>query len=190
MSEIEQIEAELERVIAAMTDELEARRQARRERHLRSWTKGFATCGSFSGPTEDVARILDALEPLAKARFDAARQAGEHEHPDAYRFDAMVTLADVGPGESKKPQPHAVRVRVDLPALLRGRTAPGETCEILGVGPVARRRPDAPPVGHSRSNFSRRRRTPRSRRDAADAPDRRGTPRGTSSSRAGAPRLG
>ena len=34
------------------------------------------------------------------------------------------------------------RVRVDLPALLRGHAEPGETCDIPGVGPV--------PVSHAR----------------------------------------
>ena len=145
-SGMRELRAEKERVIAAATDEVEARKVARRERHLRTWTKGFATCGSFSGPTEDVAKILGALEPLAKARFDDARLAGECEHPDAYRFDAMVTLAETGGATPKKAQPHVVRVRVDLPALLRGRTEPGETCEIPGVGPV--------PVAHAREVLS------------------------------------
>ena len=36
---------------------------------------------------------------------------------------------------TKKPKP-VVRARVDLAALRRGHTEPGETCEIPGVGPV------------------------------------------------------
>jgi hypothetical protein len=135
-SGMRELRAEKERVIAAATDELEARRKARAERHLRTWTNGFATHGQFSGPTEEVAKILDALEPLARKRFDEARLTGEHEQPDAYRFDAMVELAETGSREPTKAHPHAVRVRVDLPALLRGRTEPGEVCEIPGVGPV------------------------------------------------------
>jgi len=142
-SGMRELRAERERVVvAAATDELEARRRAKAERHLRTWTQGFATHGSFSGPTEDVAKILSALEPLTKARFDEARTAGEREPHDAYRFDSLVTLAEHGTDPTLKPQPHAVRVRVDLPALLRGRTEPGETCEIPGVGPV--------PVHHAR----------------------------------------
>ncbi len=137
---------EKERVIAAATDELEARRKARAERHLRTWTDGFATRGQFSGPTEDIAQILDALEPLARKRIDEARLAGEHEQAEAYRFDAMVALAQSGAGNASKPRPQAVRVRVDLPALLRGRTEPGEICEIPGVGPV--------PVAHAEQVLS------------------------------------
>jgi len=136
-SGMRELRAEKERVIAAATDELEARRRTKAERHLRTWTNGFATHGSFSGPTEDVAKILSALEPLTKARFDEARTAGERESHDAYRFDSLVTLAEHGTGPAPKRHSHAVRVRVDLPALLRGRTEPGETCEIPGVGPVA-----------------------------------------------------
>jgi len=136
-SGMRELRAEKERVIAAATDEAEARQRARRERHLRTWTQGFATHGSFSGPTDDVAKILHALEPLAKARLDEARTAGERESRDAYRFDTLVTLAEQGAGPASSPAPQAVRVRVDLPALLRGRTEPGETCEIPGVGPVA-----------------------------------------------------
>ncbi len=135
-SGMRELRAERERVVAAACDEVEARRRARRDRHLRTWTNGFATHGQFSGPTEDVAKILDALEPLERARFEDARRSGEHEAREAYRFDAMIDLAEHGTRPTK-PLPHAVRVRVDLPALLRGRTEPGEVCEIPGVGPVA-----------------------------------------------------
>ncbi|MCJ7671840.1 MAG: HNH endonuclease [Acidimicrobiia bacterium] len=136
-SGMRELRAEKERVVAAADDEAEAHQRAKRERHLRTWTQGFATHGSFSGPTEDVAKILHALEPLANARFDEARRAGERESSDAYRFDALVGVVEQGAVPAAKSQPQAVRVRVDLPALLRGRTEPGETCEIPGVGPVA-----------------------------------------------------
>ncbi len=63
-SGMRELRAERERVIAAACDEIEARRRARRDRHLRTWTEGFATRGQFSGPTEEVAKILHALEPL------------------------------------------------------------------------------------------------------------------------------
>ncbi|MCJ7439434.1 MAG: HNH endonuclease [Acidimicrobiia bacterium] len=145
-SGMRELRAEKERVVAAATDEIEARRRAKAERHLRTWTQGLATHGVFSGPTEDVAKILTALEPLTKARFEQARVAGEREAHDAYRFDAMVTLAETGGVSGVRPAPHAVRVRVDLPALVRGRTEPGEVCEIPGVGPV--------PVAHAEEILS------------------------------------
>ena len=148
-SGMRELRAEKERVVAAATDELEAHRRAKRDRHLRTWTQGFATHGRFSGPTEDVARILAALEPLTKARFDDARTAGEREPLDAYRFDALVTAVTTatatGSGGVTASNATAC-VLVDLPSLLDGKTAPGGTCEIPGVGPV--------PVAHAREVLS------------------------------------
>ena len=137
---------EKERVIAAATDMEAAARRAHRDRHLRVWHQGAATHGSFSGPTADVADLLDALEPLTKARFDAARKAEQRESQDAYRFDALVDLARSGSGTTGARPKHVARVRVDLPALLRGRAEPGKVCEIPGVGPV--------PVSHARDVLS------------------------------------
>jgi hypothetical protein len=147
-SGMRELRAEKERVVAAVTDELEAHRRAKRERHLRTWTQGFATHGSFSGPTEDVAQILSALEPLTKARFDEARTAGERESHDAYRFDALVAaVTSTGPGtKASQAQPWAACVHVGLQPLLNGKTGPGEMCEIPGVGPV--------PVAHAREVLS------------------------------------
>jgi len=130
-SGMRELRAERERVIAAATDELEAQRRAKRDRHLRTWTKGFATHGSFSGPTEDVAQILAALEPLIKARFDA--------------FVTAVTASGAG-SASTKAQNGTACVLVDLASLLDGKTGPGGTCEIPGVGPV--------PVDHAREVLS------------------------------------
>ncbi|MFO7591270.1 MAG: hypothetical protein R6X23_10285 [Acidimicrobiia bacterium] len=142
---------EKERVVAAATDENAAARRAHRERHLRTWTKGPVTHGTFSGPNAQVADLLEALEPLTRARFDAARRAGQRESLDAYRFDALCGLAEQGSGEASdmplaRPAKHAARVRVDLTALLRGNTEPGEVCEIPGVGPVS--------VAHAREVLS------------------------------------
>lgn len=137
---------EKERVVAAATGEEAAARRAHRERHLRTWTKGCATHGTFSGPTEQVADLLDALEPLTRARFDEARRAGQPETLDAYRFDALVALGRQGGAGDARPAKHTARVRVDLTALVRGRTEPGEVCEIPGVGPV--------PVAHAREVLS------------------------------------
>jgi hypothetical protein len=147
-SGMRELRAEKERVITAAGDELEAHRRAKRDRHLRTWTEGFATHGRFSGPTEDVARILHTLEPLTKARFAQARTAGEREPQDAYRFDALVTAVTAtatGSG-SRKTQRGTACVLVDLGSLLDGKTGPGGTCEIPGVGPV--------PVAHAREVLS------------------------------------
>jgi len=133
-----------DRIVAAATDEQQAHVKAKRERHLRTWRQGMATHGTFSGPTEEVDVLLRALQPLTQARFDHAREAAEHEPPDAYRFDALIALAH-GDATPTAGTPVA-RVRVDLPALLAGQTSPGQVCEIPGVGPV--------PVDHARQVLS------------------------------------
>jgi hypothetical protein len=133
-----------DRVIAAATDETEAHATARRERHLRTWRRGLATHGSFSGPTEEVAELVRALEPLAKSRFDTARKAGERVAYEARMFDALIDLAKAGrgaAGSNDEPATTAdqpvTRIRVDLGRLLdHDPHCPGEVCEIPGVGPV------------------------------------------------------
>ncbi|MFO7589408.1 MAG: HNH endonuclease signature motif containing protein [Acidimicrobiia bacterium] len=140
------LRAEKERVVAAATDEEAAARRARRDRHLRVWNQGAATHGSFSGPTAAVADLLEALEPLTRRRFEEARSAERRESQEAYRFDALCDLARSGREPAGARPKHVARVRVDLPALLRGHTEPGETCEIPGVGPV--------PVSHAREVLS------------------------------------
>lgn len=86
------------------------------------------------------------LEPFERARFDAARESGKRERPEAYAFDALVDLSEaavtgVAPGTdesdaktSNSPRVELV-VHVDHTALVRGHTEAGETCEIAGVGP-------------------------------------------------------
>ena len=159
---LRELRAEKERVITAVSDETAERNRARRERHLRTWVDGFATRGSFSGPTEQVAEILDALRPLEREAFDKARRPGEHEPAAAYRFDALVALtrgahhaqADPGgdaptvvPQPGKRSRRDGVRIRVGLDRLLGREATPGEAmCEIPGVGPV--------PVAHAREVLS------------------------------------
>jgi hypothetical protein len=147
-SGMRELRNERERVIAGAADEVEARRRAKRDRHLRTFTEGFATRGTFSGPTEEVAKLLGALEPLEQTRFETARRSGEHEAREAYRFDALIDLAESGANGTK---PKTVSnptgtVIVGLGSLLDGKVRPGETCEIPGVGPV--------PVAHARDVLS------------------------------------
>jgi len=130
-----------DRVIAGATDEAAARSQAVRERHMRTWRKGAATCASISGPSEDMKILLDAMEPLEKEVFARARENKQRESSDAYSFDALIELArralDGTPTAAGTRARSVVRARVDLGALRRGHTETGEICEIPGVGPVA-----------------------------------------------------
>jgi len=147
--EMRTLRTETGRVVAAATDEAEGHARAHRNRHLRTWTRGFATDGAVSGPTEEMDVLLSALGPLAKDAFDAARKAGGRDSRDAYLFDALIALARkalAGTTSSNAPVLPTGRVRVDLTALLAGKTSAGEVCEIPGVGPV--------PVAHARKVLS------------------------------------
>ena len=66
--------------------------------------------------------------------------AGRREHPDALTHDALLEALRA-PGTEQQPQRRAaaakVLVRVDLDTLLRGTPIAGETCEVVGYGPVA-----------------------------------------------------
>ncbi|MEX0665236.1 MAG: hypothetical protein WD598_10785 [Acidimicrobiia bacterium] len=138
-----ELRATKERVVVAASDEHRLRKIAHDERHLSTWTQGMATHGSFSGPTEHVADLLAALEPLTRVRFEAARTSDQRESQAAYRFDALIALASgTAPEASPKRSEPVVRVNVGLQSLLDGCTLSGEVCEIPGVGPV--------PVAHAR----------------------------------------
>ena len=142
-----ELRATKERVITAASDQERLQRIAHRDRHLSTWTQGLATHGSFSGPTEEVDELLRALDPLQRARFEAARTAGEHESQAAYRYDALIGLARGATVESTtKP---VVRVRVGLQRLLEQPVtdAAEDVCEIPGVGPVT--------ASHAREVLSR-----------------------------------
>jgi hypothetical protein len=145
--------ASKERVIAAATDEDKARALAHRERHFRTWTRGYATHGTFSGPTDEVELLLSALKPGEKIAYENGRKTEHHEGADAYRFDALIALAQRSSSarvteadESIDRSRDVTRIRIDLNSLLSGRTEPGEVCEIPGIGPV--------PVSHARKVLS------------------------------------
>jgi hypothetical protein len=136
---------ERDRVRAAAEPDPGARwRRMHRHRHLRTWTDAEgAGRGSWSVTPECQARVLAALRPFADAEFEAARREGRHEPAEAYAVDGLVAMADAANGSSltgaasktTKVPPKAI-VRIDHTALVRGVTAPGETCELAGVGPV------------------------------------------------------
>ena len=114
-----------------------ARIHARRS--YRTWTDPDGTGHlHLSGPSDVIARIDNAVRHRCERIFRDARRAGRREPTDAYAFDAATELlTDTG---ERVPVPAGadakIIVRVDLPALLRGRAIDGETCEIAGLGPV------------------------------------------------------
>jgi hypothetical protein len=53
-------------------------------------------------------------------------------------FDALIALANGSSGEAKQPSiTHLGLLRIDWSAFMRGHTVGDETCEIVGLGPVA-----------------------------------------------------
>ncbi len=163
---------------AARTDPEAHRQYIHRKRRLRTWTDQEGVWHiSGCGNPERGAQLDSALAPLAEESFDAARRSGQREHPDAYRFDALITLAQgaasqdrrhAGPaapdlgtpaailppadGRPADPRPDGRRkqrrrrrtgapvkllLRVDLDAFLRGIPIEGETCELVGYGPIS-----------------------------------------------------
>ncbi|MEI8337124.1 MAG: HNH endonuclease signature motif containing protein [Actinomycetes bacterium] len=134
------------RVVAAATDEAERHRQVHKSRYFKSWTD---LDGSFNVKARMTAAngalVMAALKPIQDEIFRSARKSGEHERPEAYAADALMTLcakasaSDSGASASttKTNRPNAViNIRVDIDALKRGHTENGEICEIAGVGPI------------------------------------------------------
>ena len=153
-SSLGELREEVSRVKAAQVDREARRADIRARRSMRSWTD---TEGEWQlrahGNPEDGAQVMAALAPIIDALFHAARRAGRREPPDAYAFDALVTLAveassgqPVPPASSseasgkrrgRRGAPATMLVRLDWDAFLAGAPREGETCELAGYGPVA-----------------------------------------------------
>ncbi|MBV8692319.1 MAG: DUF222 domain-containing protein, partial [Actinobacteria bacterium] len=144
---LKELRDEADRVKAAADRDAEARRKRiHRERSLRSWTdaQGAGNLLWRDNP-ERVAQVMAVLQGVADKKFEEARKEERHESPGAYLADALVDVACGGSeGESasrstgtRRPGPPKVIVRVDLDALLRGVVEEGETCELVGYGPIA-----------------------------------------------------
>ena len=139
---LKELREEAERVKAAADRDLEARRRRiHAQRSLRCWTdaSGVANLLLRDNP-ERVAQIMAGLQPRADCHFDQARKEGRKEPPDAYLADALHDLVCGSPEEratARRSATTKVIVRVDLDALLRGVAEEGETCELVGYGPIA-----------------------------------------------------
>jgi hypothetical protein len=126
---------------AASTDQDERYLSAKARRYVRhravSDVEGLL---EMRGPLDRTAAVMAALEPWERDQFELARKSDRRELPEALAFDAMVQLADDAvagkfagaPGRA----PATIVVRVDKTAFDRGRSEPGEVCEIPGVGPI------------------------------------------------------
>ena len=109
----------------------------RRARRVRDYSDigglwHLAACG----PGIEGAKIMAAIAARRDELFNEARRQGRHEPAEAYAFDALVALC-CGEGPKSAAGRAKIIVRVDLEALLRGYPAQGETCELVGYGPIA-----------------------------------------------------
>ncbi|MBV8297617.1 MAG: DUF222 domain-containing protein [Acidimicrobiia bacterium] len=122
---------------AAAEDQEAKHRRIHDERHLRTWS---GPDGSWrlagSGPPEAGARFMALLQPIADAIFNKARLEGNHEPTEAYRFDALMALAEDDDAPRARTGATKVLVRVDFEALFGGHATDGEVCEIAGYGPI------------------------------------------------------
>jgi hypothetical protein len=131
---------EAARTKAVAHPDLEARRRAiHARRALRAWTDAEGAWHlAATGNVEAGAELMAALAPITDRLFKRARREGRREPPAAYRFDALVGLArSSAPGGEARPAPLKLLVRVDLDTLFRGYPSEGETCELVGYGPIA-----------------------------------------------------
>ena len=127
---------------AAKISELdEERNQARihRARRLRTWTDDDGTFRLDARSTKTAgALLLSVFGHESDKIFAEARRAGARERSEAYKPDALVALVTRPSDSAGTHRPQAlVHLRVDIAALRRGSTAPGEICEVKGVGPVS-----------------------------------------------------
>jgi hypothetical protein len=117
---------------------LAAYERIRDGRYLRHWTDPQgALCLQARLCPDDGAKVMAAIDAYRPRIFATARRDGRREAYQAYAADALVALAEgASGGEGAKGPKAMVHVRVDHPALVRGRVEGGETCDIPGVGPI------------------------------------------------------
>jgi hypothetical protein len=121
-----------------------------RGRYLRNWIDNDGAVRFDARLTPDEgARLVAAVKAESDLLARGARRDLRDEPRKATMADALVRLAcgrsgggpevdrESGDGERPDPGPSAmVHVRVDHEALVRGSVAPGEVCEIPGIGPI------------------------------------------------------
>jgi uncharacterized protein DUF222 len=126
------------RVTADATDALARHEAIHRARAVRTWTDTGGTWHLHAnGTPSDGARIMARLHPEIEAVFAEARanrKNEEREPIEAYKFDALVRIAEITGAESVRAPAH-ILVNVDVEKLTDGDAADG-VCEIKGVGPV------------------------------------------------------
>lgn len=132
------------RVRHGLADPDALHRRQRSLRTCRTWIDDDGlVAGSFRLTPEVGARLQARLQHAADRHFRKAYRAGMRERPDQYAADALAELLGVSTWSAASPPKRDTSasrtdlvVLVDLAALRRGHTNPGERCNIVGVGPV------------------------------------------------------
>jgi hypothetical protein len=127
---------------AVVPDELANQRRLHKQRSLRHWMSDDGSVQLHARLTPDAgATVVSAVEALQRKIFEQARREGRRESAEAYAADALVELASnvtAGRATMASAGPRArVSVLVDYDVLRSGNVAPGQTCEIKGVGPIS-----------------------------------------------------
>jgi hypothetical protein len=150
-----ELKDEVARTKQRTKDQEESRREIQKRRCLRQWTDIEGTWHLHAqGNKEDGSRIMAAVSTISQDIFTSARKEGRREPLAAYDFDALVKLGlswfeeplkepkeDPDPGGRRRKRGGGLGtkllLRVDYDTFLRGMPAEGETCELVGYGPVA-----------------------------------------------------
>ena len=139
---VEQLRRDSRNVIAA-AQPCELAAQQRRAHERRCLTTRTDPDGSIIGHFRLTAiagaRLHAAIAPFHQELFDQARREGRRETHAAIAADALVAMATAaasGERGTGPRRPATIVARVDLDALQRGHTLPGEESAIDGVGPV------------------------------------------------------
>ena len=137
---VKELKERCTRVRAAAAGSEERHAELHRSRHLRTWTTSDGAAHLHVKTTPDrVARLHAMLVPHLKEAFDIALKAGVRESHEACAHDALFHLLQasgvesIGPGRGSHVK---TVIRIDHTAFTRGQVEPGETCEIVGVGPI------------------------------------------------------
>ncbi len=128
-------------------DREERRRRQRKARCVRRWKDRDGLQNLLLKlPDEDMAEVDAVLQRKVDQAYADARDAGKFETWEQYAADVVRDLltgrtADTSSGgrrtgQAVRPDKKVIAL-IELAALNRGRVAPGETCEIAGVGPVS-----------------------------------------------------
>lgn len=121
---------------AALPDEEERHRRAKKERQIRAWIDRLGVGHIRIDTTaEATARVMARVDARGDEIIAEAKAGGWYEKAKAHRADALVDLVLAASGGDSGPRA-TLTVWVDYEALVRGHTIPGEKCEVPGLGPV------------------------------------------------------